>query len=156
MKHIFVLPAVFLVLIVPPTRTFALSEELTQPKIFFPKGFDTNRAEQIHSVLRSTPCKYLGGMTSYWPPDWSTTLVYSGDQPQLNAFLAALNKIPALTVRLTFSPDLSRETGSALPKGDWWVKYSHAAPDTITVRVNLAAESIGRDKFGLQLPKSKQ
>jgi hypothetical protein len=155
MQHIIRLVMMFMASVAFANRGFALSEELTQPKIFFPKGFDTNRAEQIHAVLRSTHFKYLGGMTSYWPPEWSTTLVYAGDPQQLNALLADLNNIRALTVRLTFSPDLSKETGSALPAGSWWVKYSHTTPDAITVRVNLAAESLGRDKFELRLPKPK-
>jgi len=137
-------------------RVLALSEELPAPRIFFPRGYSTNRAEQIQAVLRSTQFKYLGGMTSYWPPEWSTTLVYAGDQQGLNAFLENLNKISALTVRVTLSPNLSKETGSALPAGSWWVKYSHTAPDTITVRVNLAAESLGRDRFEVKLPKPKQ
>ena len=120
-----------------------LSRELPQPEIFFPKGFNTNRAEQIHSVLCAEKFKYLTGLVSYWEPEWSTTLVYDGSPQSLADFLSALNSIPAVTVRLTFSKDLSRETGSALQAGSWWVKYSHTAPDTITVRINLAADSLG-------------
>ena len=58
-------------------------------------------------------------------------------------------------MRLTFSADLAKETGSALQAGSWWVKYAHTTPDTITVRVNLAADALGRDKFELRLPKAK-
>jgi hypothetical protein len=132
---------------------FGLSRSLPQPEIFFPKGYDTNRAERVHSVLRAVRFKYLGGLVSYWEPEWSTTLVYDGDAKSLDAFLAALNDVEGLTVRLTFSNDLSRETGSALQPGGWWVVYSHTMPQTITVRINLAAESLGRDKFELRLPK---
>jgi hypothetical protein len=131
-----------------------LSESLPQPRIYFPKGFDTNRAERVHSVLRSDKFKYLDGLVSYWEPEWSTTLVYEGDSPTLTAFLSALSKIEGFDLRLTFSHDLSKETGSALSAGSWWVKYSHITPDTITVRVNLAADSLGRDKFELRLPKA--
>lgn len=134
---------------------FALSRDLPQPEILFPHGYDTNRAEQIHSVLRSEKFKYLGGIVSYWEPEWSTTLVYDGDGQALTAFLADLNAVSGITVRLTFSNDLSKETGSALQAGSWWVKYSHTMPDTVTVRINLAAESLGRDKFELRLPKAK-
>jgi hypothetical protein len=133
----------------------ALSRSLPQPEIFFPKGYDTNRAEQLLSVLRSDQFKYLGGMTSYWEPEWSTTLVYDGDSKTLTAFIAALNEIKGLAVRLTFSNDLSKETGSALQAGSWWVRYSHTMPDTVTVRINLAADSLGRDKFEMTLPKAK-
>jgi hypothetical protein len=106
-------------------------------------------------VLRSKEFKYLNGLTSYWPPEWPTTLVYDGNAEKLHAFIAALNKVGGVTVRLTFSRDLSKETGSALSAGSWWVKYSHTTPDTITVRINLAAESLGRDQFELRLPKKE-
>jgi len=134
---------------------FALSRSLPQPEIFFPKSYDTNRAEQLHSILRSDRFKYLGGLTSYWEPEWSTTLVYAGDGQALTTFLGALNEVKGISVRLTFSSDLSKETGSALQAGSWWVVYSHTMPDTITVRINLAAESLGRDKFELRLPKAQ-
>ena len=134
---------------------FGLSLSLPQPDIFFPKGYDTNRAEQVLSVLRSDRFKYLGGLTSYWEPEWSTTLVYEGNGQALTTFLAALNEVKGMSVRLTFSADLSKETGSALPAGSWWVKYSHTMPDTITVRINLAAEALGRDRFEHKLPKAK-
>lgn len=133
-----------------------LSRSLPQPEIYFPKGYDTNRAAQVESVLRSDQFKYLGGLVSYWEPEWSTTLVYDGDAHALTGFLAALNKVHGISVRLTFSNDLSKETGSALQAGSWWVKYSHTTPDTITVRINLAAGPLGRDKFELRLPKAIQ
>ena len=131
----------------------ALSEGLPRPKIFFPKGYDTNRAEAVHAVLKSEQFKYLDGLTSYWPPAWSTTLVYDGDTSSLGEFMAAMNRVKDVTVRLTFSRDLSKETGSALRAGSWWVEYSHELPNVITIRVNLAAEALGRDKFELLLPK---
>ncbi len=134
---------------------FGLSRSLPRPEIFFPKSYDTNLAEQVHSVLRAERWKYLGGLVSYWQPEFSTTLVYDGDAQSLAAFLAALNDIKGITIRLTFSSDLSKETGSALLAGSWWVIYSHTMPDTITVRINLAAKSLGREKFELTLPKAK-
>ncbi|HWW02984.1 MAG TPA: hypothetical protein VNZ64_25005 [Candidatus Acidoferrum sp.] len=134
---------------------FGLSLSLPQPEIFFPQGYDTNRANQVRSVLRADKFKYLGGLTSYWEPEWSTTLVYEGDGQALTTFLAALNEVKGMSVRLTFSSDLSKETGSALQAGSWWVRYSHTMPDTITVRINLAAQSLGGDKFELRLPKAK-
>ena len=130
---------------------------LHQPTIFFPNGYDTNRANQVESVLGSSRFKFLAG--DAWDNDFGqspgTVLVYDGDARSLTAFLAALNEVKGISVRLTFSYDLSKETGSALPAGSWWVEYSQAKPDTVTVRVNLAAESLGRDKFELILPKAK-
>ena len=155
MKRYFTFLLVFVASFVAIHLAFALSHSLPQPQIFFPKSYDTNRAEQVHSVLRSDQFKYLGGLTSYWEPKFSTTLVYDGDAQSLTAFLAALNEVKSITVRLTFSSELSKETGSALQAGSWWVMYSHTEPDTITVRINLAAESLGRDKFELRLPKPK-
>ena len=108
----------------------------------------------MESVLRSDKVKYLGGLVSYWEPEFSTTLVYDGDAQALTTFLAALNEVHGISVRLTFSNDLSKETGSALQAGSWWVEYSHKMPDTVTVRINLAAETLGRDKFELRLPKA--
>lgn len=134
---------------------FGLSSRLTRPEIFFPKNHDTNQVEQLHTALRSDRFKFLGGLTSYWQPQWSTTMVYEGDGKSLNAFLESLNRIDGITVRLTFSHDLSKETGSALQAGSWWAVYSHTLPDTITVRVNLAAEALGGDKFEMNLPKTK-
>ncbi len=134
-------------------RLFALSLELPQPSIHFPQGYDTNRASQVLSVLRSDQWHYLGGLTSYWPPEYATTLAYGGDTGTLLALLTGLNRIGGISVRLTFSPDLSRETGSALQAGSWWVIYSHSMPDTITIRVNLAAEELGGEHFALVLPK---
>jgi len=99
----------------------------------------------MRSGLRSDKFKYLGGLTSYWEPKWSTTLVYEGDGQALTTFLVALNAAKGMSVRLTFSGDLSNGTGSALQVGIWWVIYSHTMPDTITVRVNLATQSLGGD-----------
>jgi hypothetical protein len=136
---------------------FGEHEELHGPTILFPNGYDTNRAGQVKSVLGSGRFKFLGGDAwdnGFWQQPGGI-LVYGGDSRSLTAFLAALNEIKGISVRLTFSRDLSKETGSELPAGSWWVEYSHAKPDTVTVRVNLAAESLGRDKFELILPKAK-
>jgi hypothetical protein len=125
-----------------------------QPEIYFPKGYDTNRANRVNSVLRSDKFKYLRGLVGYGGPQSCTSLVYDGNGEDLTAFLTALNGVEGISVRLTFSADLSKETGNALRAGSWWVKHSHTMPDTITVRINLAAEALGRDKFELRLPKA--
>jgi len=155
MKRIIALTLVAVALAAAGNCAFGLSLRLPQPQIFFPQGYNTNRANQVLSVLRSDQFKYLGGLTSYWEPDFYTTLVYEGNGHALTSFLAALNAVKGMSVRLTFSTDLSKETGSALQAGSWWVIYSHTTPDTITVRINLAAQSLGGDKFELRLPKPK-
>ena len=88
---------------------FALSRSLPEPEIYFPQGYDTNRAEQVHSVLRSGKFKYLGGLVSYWEPEWSTILVYDGDGQALTAFLAALNGSVASLCASHFSPTFPRK-----------------------------------------------
>jgi hypothetical protein len=136
---------------------FGMHMVLHQPTFSFPNGYDTNRAEEVRSVLESDTFKFLGG--DAWDNDFGqppgAILVYGGDSRSLTAFLAGLNKIKAISVRLTFCRGISKETGRGLPAGSWRVEYSQAKPDTVTVRVNLASESLGRDKFELILPKAK-
>ncbi|MEK7953034.1 hypothetical protein [Luteolibacter soli] len=137
-----------------PSLATALSLLLSDPEIRFPENYDADRAAKINVALRNPQdCKYLGGLTSHWEPEWATRLVYEGDEAALEHLLTELHRIDGLPIRLTASPDLSNETGSALQAGSWWVTYSHTAPDTLTVRVNLAATSWGEDGFQLQLPK---
>ena len=65
MKRFFLLALVGAALAAALTQNAsALSETLHRPKIFWPKNYDTNKAEQVHRVLNSTNFKYLEGMTS--------------------------------------------------------------------------------------------
>jgi hypothetical protein len=155
MGRYFVLAAMTVALAAMVQESFGLSEKLHRPKIFWPRNYDTNKAEHINRVLNSRDFRYLDGVTSYWEPKWSTTLVYDGDAQVLSAFIAALSEIKGIEVRLTFSQDLTREGRGSLRTGSWWVQYEHTMPDTITVRVNLAADALGGDKFELKLPKNK-
>jgi hypothetical protein len=141
--------AAALVLLVGGTA-MALSEELRSPRINFVKGYDQQRMDAVQGVLANKNYHYRNGMISYWPPDWSTTLVYEGDTENLNAFMTELRQVKGMHVKLTFSKDLAKETGSALSAGSWFVKYKQTDPDTITVRVNLAAKEI--DLAALELP----
>src|SRR5439155_5374953 len=111
------------------------------------KGYDQQKAEQVLRVLRGEKLIFRGGLISYWSPDWSTTLVYGGDTKALNAFLMELSSLSGLRVKVSFSKDLDRESGSALRSGSWWVKYSHVTPDVLTVRINLAAAEIDPAQF---------
>lgn len=140
-------------LLFPATPARALSLNRESPQIHFPPKYDEKRAERLSAVIASGKFHYLGGLTSFWEPEWSTTLVYDGDVKSLNTFLADLNRIEGLRVRITFAPDLSKETGSALQAGSWWLIYSHITPDMVTVRLNLAAETLKGDALELLLPK---
>ena len=51
---------------------FGLSLRLPEPQILFPQGYNTNRANQVLSVLRSDKFKYLGGQTPTSSTHWST------------------------------------------------------------------------------------
>ena len=153
MKKIILSVLVFGAVALVAPRLCALSETLHRPSLFFPKGYDTNRAERVLSVLRSNRFEYRDGMTSYWPPDWSTTLVYVGNAANLRTFIAALAKVDGMSVRVTYSDNLSKESGSALRSGSWWVKYSHAMPNTLTIRVNQAANGMSGEEFEANLPK---
>ncbi|QJE95372.1 hypothetical protein [Luteolibacter luteus] len=137
----------------PTPSASALSLNRESPEIHFPANYDIKRKESISSVIASEKFRYLGGLTSFWEPEWSTTLVYEGDVKSLNEFLAGLWRVEGLHVRVTFSSDLSAETGSALKAGSWWLVYSHTMPDTVTVRLNLAAETFKGDTLELLLPK---
>lgn len=158
MSRRLIIPALLAVTLATATQfAFGMHIALHAPTIMFPNFSETNRAEQVQYVLGSDRFKFLGG--DAWDNDFGqspgTILVYDGDSRSLTAFLAALNEIKGLGVRLTFSRDLGKETGTQVPTGSWWVEYSQAKPDTVTVRVNLAAESLGRAKFELILPKAK-
>ena len=74
-----------------------------------------------------------------------------GERISTNAFVLAMHKLDRVNVRLSFSPDLSKETGSALTAGSWWVKYRHTEPNMIEIRINLAAPTVA--KFSFDLPK---
>lgn len=139
----------WVVLLLLPAHVWALSERHPRPAIFFAKGGDTNRQELILSVLRADGLKYLNGLTSYWEPDFGTTLVYDSDAAALEGVLAKLSSIEGLTVRISFSHDLAKETGSALSAGTWWVKYRHTEPNTIEIRLNTAAQDFHLERLRL-------
>ena len=133
--------------------TFALSRELHEPDIFFPKSFDAQKAALITAVLSDKQFKFKEGLTSYWEPKFSTILAFDGDTAALNALLARLDLIKGVRLAVTYSSDLSKETHGFPPAGNWWVEYDHTAPDTLTFRINLAAKDIHRDE--LKIPESR-
>lgn len=147
--------AAVLLLLMAAGTAMALSEELRSPRINFAKGYDPQRVDAVQAVLGNRNYHYLNGMISYWPPEWGTTLVYAGDTRSLNAFLEELSQVKGMRVRVQFSKDLSKETGSALAAGSWFVKYRQTERDVITVRVNLAAKDIDLSALELRLTGEK-
>jgi hypothetical protein len=128
----------------------ALSEQLHSPRIFFAKNYDPQKADVIAAVLKDPQFKFRDGLTSYWEPHFATTLAYDGDTKSLNTFLGNLSHIQGLHVLVTFSKDLAKETHSFPQAGSWWVEYRHTAPDTVTVRVNLASKEIDVEQLRLR------
>jgi hypothetical protein len=141
-----------LILSLAARTSFALSEELHDPRIFFPKSFDAQKATLMNAALTDKQFKFKEGLTSYWEPKFSTTLAYDGDTAALNAMLSRLSQIKGIRVALTFSKDLGKETHGFPPAGNWWVVYDHTAPNTLTIRVNLAAKDINADQLKLPPP----
>lgn len=131
-----------LVLLLGVASVYALSVAHESPEIFYTKTFDKKTAKAIDAVLTDKQFHYLNGLTSYWEPKFETTLVYDGDAASLNHFIARMSAVDGIRVHLTFSHDLSKETGSALSAGSWWVMYSHVTPDVVTIRINLAAPKL--------------
>ena len=146
--------AALLVIVIVTGSAMALSLERRTPGIEFPKGYDKHTSDAVMAVLDDKQFHYLGGLTSYWPPAFGTTLVYEGETKNLNRMIARLLRIDAIRVRVTFSKDLSKETGSALTAGSWWVKYSQETPSQITIRINLAAKEIDPSQLDLVLEPS--
>ncbi|HEY7119491.1 MAG TPA: hypothetical protein VH475_23065 [Tepidisphaeraceae bacterium] len=137
------------------TLASALTEELHSPRILFGKTFDPNKAAAITAVIQDRQFHFIDGQISYWEPDWATTLVYDGDTRSLNNFLGALAAVPKLRVNVLVSKDLASRTHGAHATGAWWLEYRHTAPDTVTVRVNLAAKGIDPDQLRLQPAPAK-
>ena len=137
------------------SSAFALSEELHDPHLFFPRPYDKEKAALINAALSDKDFKFKEGLTSYWEPKFETTLAYDGDTAALNAMIARLSLIKGIHVAVTFSDDLSKETHGFPPSSNWWVSYEHTHPDTLTLRVNLASKEIDRGKIKLPAEEKK-
>src|ERR1043166_3057376 len=68
--------------------------------INFPKDYDTQKAEAIRRVIQDERFQFVGGIVSYWPPDFGTRLSFTGNTESLNAFLAALRGLPGVGLRV--------------------------------------------------------
>ena len=98
------------------SSAFALSEELHDPHLFFPRPYDKEKAALINAALSDKDFKFKEGLTSYWEPKFETTLAYDGDTAALNAMIARLSLIKGIHVAVTFSDDLSKETHGFPPR----------------------------------------
>ena len=104
----------------------------------------------IVAAISDKEYKFKEGLTSYWEPKFETMLAYDGDVKALNSMIARLSLIKGVHVEVTYSEDLAKETHGFPPAGNWWVTYDHTKPETVTVRVNLAAK--GMDRAQIKVP----
>jgi hypothetical protein len=127
--------------------TFALSREIDRD-IEFPKEYSPAKQKAMLAVVRDEHFKFVGGLVSYWPPDWSTRLSFAGDAKSLSEFLRAIRGIDGVGFRLILykGRDDEQRRDSA-----WQLDFSKAHPDLLTVYVNILSKEL--DLAALQLPE---
>ncbi len=126
---------------------FALSITIDRD-INFPKDYSPERVAAIRKVIQDPQFHFVEGTASYWPPDWGTTLSYTGDAKSLNAFIEALRQIPGIGLRLKLYRGQNTELHRDSP---WQLYFSHARPDELTLQLNLNATQLEFDKLALPL-----
>lgn len=132
---------------------FSLSRAVAgEPSIFFPLSYDQAKADAIQKALRNEKYRFIDGLISYWEPRWSTTLSFGGDTRSLNELLQNLIHLKLVEIKVTFSKNLSQESGTGMSAGSWWVIYEHTHPNRLTIRINLASEDIDPAKLELLIP----
>lgn len=132
-----------------PVQALALSRSIDRD-IEFPKNYDTNLADDIRRVIQDEQFKSVGGMVSYWPPDWGTRLSFEGDAESLNAFIRGLRAVKGIGLRIVLykgrNDDRRRDS-------DWQLDFSHARPKELAIYLNLNAKHLEFEK--IQLPAWK-
>jgi len=128
----------FLCATLVPVAAFALSRPIGRD-IEFPKDYDPGKAEAIRKVVRDEKFRFVGGIVSYWPPDWGTRLSFEGDAASLNEFFAELRRLDGIGLRLILyrgrNDELRRDSA-------WQLDYSHARPDQLTLYLNLNSTNL--------------
>jgi hypothetical protein len=132
-----------IVLGVTVLSVFALSVTIDRD-INFPKDYDSKKAEALRKVIRDTQFNFVGGLVSYWPPDWGTRLSYEGNAGSLNAFIAQLHQLPGLSFRLKLyqGRDDERRRDSS-----WQLDFSQAHPNELTLYLNLNSKNLKFDEL---------
>ena len=124
---------------------FALSVPIRRD-INFPEHYDPQKAKAIRGVIQDERFKFVGGMVSCWPPDFGTRLSFEGDAASLNDFLAALRRVPGISLRLILYHGRNDELRRDSP---WQLDFSQARPDQLTLYLNLNAAGLDLDKVKL-------
>lgn len=145
MKAAKIVPLLLVLLFLQAIRAFALSTPIGRD-INFPKDYDPQRAKAIRSAIQDERFKFVGGIVSYWPPEFGTRLSFEGDADSLNDFLAALRRLPGIGLRLVLYHGRSDELRRDSP---WQLDFSQARPDQLTVYINLNGAGLDLDKVKL-------
>ena len=146
MNSKFPLLLVMCLCLVRPLPVSALSTTIGRD-INFPKNYDSTKTKVILAVVRDERFNFVDGIVSHWPPDWGTRLSYTGDAASLNAFLAAIRKIPGVGMSVILYRGRNDELRRDSP---WQLYFSQARPDQLTVYINLNSTELDIEK--VQLP----
>ena len=121
-----------------PIGAYALSRAIGRD-IEFPKNYDPKRAAAIQHVIQDKRFEFVGGIVSYWPPDWSTRLSFEGNAKSLNQFMDELRKIDGISLRLVRyqgrNDEFRRDSA-------WQLDFSHTRSNQLTLYLNLKSTNI--------------
>jgi hypothetical protein len=126
----------------PLITAFGLSTPIGRD-INFPKDYDPKKAAAIRKVIQDERLKFVGGIVSYWEPDFGTRLSFDGDAKSLNEFLIALRQLPDIGLRMILYHGRDDELRRDSP---WQLDFSQARPNQLTVYLNLNATNLDLNK----------
>lgn len=135
------------ILILTPMASMALSMPIGRD-VNFPKDYDPKKAAAIRAVIGDERYHFVGGIVSYWDPDYGTRLSFEGDASSLNNFISDLRKLNGLSLRLILyrgrNDELRRDSS-------WQLDFSQARPNQLAIYLNLNSTRL--DFYALQLPE---
>jgi len=131
-----------------PIAAFALSTPIGRD-VNFPKDYDPLKAKALRAVIQDEQFKFVGGIVSWWPPDFGTRLSFDGDTDSLNKFLDALRELPGSSLRFVRYQGRNDELRRDSP---WQLDFSQARPEQLTIYWNEKAASLDFKK--IKLPES--
>jgi len=124
---------------------FALSTSIGRD-INFPKDYDPQKAKAIRAVIQDERFKFVGGIVSYWDPDYGTRLSFEGDAKSLNDFFTALRGLRGISLRVILYRGRNDELRRDSP---WQLDFSQARPNELTVYLNLNSAALDFDQVKL-------
>ena len=130
---------------------FALSTPIGRD-INFPKDYDPQKAKALRRVIQDEQFKFVGGIVSWWPPDFGTRLSFEGDTDSLNKFLDALREIPGSSLQFVRYKGRNDELRRDSP---WQLDFSQAHPEQLTIYLNEKAASLDFKKIKMPEAASK-